>query len=127
MASFASKLSDTASSEIGKAYGKNTFLVTTFATVPRGTEGAVSVEGTAAGVVAAVIFSLVALQVHQLQSPTAAAAVALAAVMANYLESLLGATVQGKVAWLTNDVINAIQISLGAGIAVGLAVATGAL
>lgn len=52
-ASFASKLADTTSSEIGKAYGQTTYLITTLQRVPRGTEGAVSLEGTAAGVVAA--------------------------------------------------------------------------
>ena len=36
--------------EIGKAYGYNCFLITTLKPVPRGTEGAVSVEGTLAGV-----------------------------------------------------------------------------
>lgn len=33
-----------------KAYGKRTFLITTLKPVPPGTEGAVSLEGTAAGV-----------------------------------------------------------------------------
>ena len=41
VASLASKLSDTTQSEIGKAYGKTTYLVTTLRPVPRGTEGAV--------------------------------------------------------------------------------------
>jgi uncharacterized protein (TIGR00297 family) len=52
-ASFASKLADTTSSEIGKAYGRTTYLITTLQRVPRGTEGAVSLEGTAAGAAAA--------------------------------------------------------------------------
>lgn len=52
-ASFASKLADTTSSEIGKAYGQTTYLITNLQRVPRGTEGAVSLEGTAAGVAAA--------------------------------------------------------------------------
>eukprot|EP00854_Cymbomonas_tetramitiformis_P013834 gene13834-16349_t len=47
------ELSDTVSSEVGKAYGKTTYLSTTFKTVPRGTEGAVSLEGTVAGAGAA--------------------------------------------------------------------------
>ena len=53
LASMASKLADTASSEVGKAYGKTTYLITTGERVPRGTEGAVSVEGTIAGIAAA--------------------------------------------------------------------------
>ncbi|XP_031496025.1 protein VTE6, chloroplastic isoform X2 [Nymphaea colorata] len=56
VASFCTKLSDTVSSEIGKAYGKTTYLITTLKIVPRGTEGAVSIEGTFAGLLASVIF-----------------------------------------------------------------------
>ncbi|KAF3779679.1 putative membrane protein [Nymphaea thermarum] len=56
VASFCTKLSDTVSSEIGKAYGKTTYLITTFKIVPRGTEGAVSIEGTFAGLLASIIF-----------------------------------------------------------------------
>lgn len=40
-----------------KAYGKRTFLITTFKPVPAGTEGAVSLEGTLAGVVGSMIIS----------------------------------------------------------------------
>lgn len=42
VASLATKLADTFASEIGKAYGKTTFLITTFQRVEPGTEGAVS-------------------------------------------------------------------------------------
>lgn len=48
VASLATKLSDTFASEIGKAFGKRCFLITTLRSVPRGTEGAVSLEGTLA-------------------------------------------------------------------------------
>ncbi|KAL4204427.1 hypothetical protein AMTRI_Chr01g131990 [Amborella trichopoda] len=57
VASFCTKLSDTVSSEIGKAYGKTTYLVTTLKVVPKGTEGAVSFEGTVAGFIASVILA----------------------------------------------------------------------
>ena len=42
VASFATKLSDTVASEIGKAYGRTTILITSLKPVPRGTDGAVS-------------------------------------------------------------------------------------
>ena len=42
--------SDTVASEIGKAWGRRTFLVTTLRPVPPGTSGAMSLEGTLAGV-----------------------------------------------------------------------------
>ena len=48
---FATKLADTFASEIGKGYGRTTFLITNFKRVPPGTEGAVSAEGTAAAAV----------------------------------------------------------------------------
>ena len=54
-------------------------------------------------------------------SPGGALAVAVASVISNYLESVLGATLQGRITWLTNDVINVIQITLGAGLAIALA------
>ncbi|GBF94344.1 hypothetical protein Rsub_06966 [Raphidocelis subcapitata] len=119
VASFTSKLSDTVSSEIGKAYGKTTYLITTLQRVPRGTEGAVSAEGTAAGAAAALFFSFVALAVGQVD-PQGAAVAAAAAVAANLFESWLGAAVQGRVGWLTNDVVNAVQITVAAGLAVAL-------
>lgn len=67
VASFCSKLSDTVSSEVGKAYGRTTYLVTTLERVPRGTEGAVSLEGTLAGMAAALAFSAVALAAGQVR------------------------------------------------------------
>jgi hypothetical protein len=48
-----------------QAYGRTTYLVTTFQRVPRGTEGAVSAEGTAAGMFAAFAFAGVALLMGQ--------------------------------------------------------------
>lgn len=44
-----------------QAYGKTAYLITTLKPVPRGTEGAVSLEGTTAGIAAAAVFSAVAL------------------------------------------------------------------
>eukprot|EP00877_Chromochloris_zofingiensis_P006759 jgi/Chrzof1/2336/Cz11g11130.t1 len=117
VASFCSKLSDTVSSEIGKAYGQTTYLVTTLQRVPRGTEGAVSLEGTVAGMAAAAAFAAVAVAVQQVSFEDAVLVTA-AAVAANLFESYLGAAVQGRVSWLNNDVVNAIQISVAALLAV---------
>ncbi len=44
--------------------------------------------------------------------------VAAAATAANLFESYLGAMMQGRVEWLTNDVINMIQIVLAAALAI---------
>ena len=99
--------------QVGKAYGKTTYLITTLARVPRGTDGAVSLEGTAAGVAASAAFAVAALAAGQLDM-LGAVAVVVAALFANTLESVLGATLQGRVAWLTNDVVNAVQICVAA-------------
>ncbi len=48
-AAFATAASDTVASEIGQAFGRTTYLVTTGKRVPAGTDGAVSLEGTLAG------------------------------------------------------------------------------
>lgn len=120
VASFVSKLADTVSSEIGKAYGRTTVLVTTLQVVPRGTEGAISLEGTAAGLAAALLFSLLAVALQQVTLQEAAVC-ATAATAANLFESWLGATVQGRVPWLTNDIVNTMQISLAAALAAGAA------
>jgi uncharacterized membrane protein len=42
----------------------NRYLVTSFSVVPRGTEGAVSLEGTVAGLVASVILAAVAYSIN---------------------------------------------------------------
>ena len=57
VASLATAGADTVASEIGSLIGQRAFLPTTFKRVPPGTEGAISIEGTLAGIVAALIIS----------------------------------------------------------------------
>ncbi|KAJ8613102.1 hypothetical protein CTAYLR_004772 [Chrysophaeum taylorii] len=121
VASLATKLSDTTASEIGKAYGKTTYLVTTLRQVPRGTEGAVSLEGTLAGVVGSLVITAYACTVGLVPIWPAAPASIIAAFVATTFESFLGATVQGSIPILTNEVINFINTLVGA--AVGMAIA----
>ncbi|CAH9127031.1 unnamed protein product [Cuscuta epithymum] len=119
VACFCTKLSDTVSSEIGKAYGKTTYLVTTLKVVPRGTEGAVSVEGTFAGLFASILLASIACITGQINRHEVAICV-LASQIANFGESLIGATFQGKegFAWLSNDAVNVINISMGSILAI---------
>lgn len=116
VASFCSKLSDTVSSEVGKGFGKTTYLITTLQRVPPGTEGAVSAEGTVAGVVAALAYSLLALTVGQV-NVQGMVVCTVAATIANVMESYIGATSQESMEWLTNDIVNVIQICIAAGLA----------
>jgi len=119
-ASFAAKLADTVSSEVGKAYGRRTFLVTTWQGVPPGTEGAVSLEGSLAGVVAAMGLSGLG---WLLGSPWGvdgrwALICAGSGILATFAESWLGVW-QDRIPGLTNERVNALQTTLAAGLAIG--------
>ena len=120
VASFSTKLSDTCASEVGKAYGKRTFLITTLQPVARGTEGAVSLEGTLAGIVASGAIALLGWSVGLIDLVGVGLCV-VAAFVATNVESAIGATLQGKVTWLTNEVVNAINTAIGAIVAILLA------
>jgi uncharacterized protein (TIGR00297 family) len=120
VASIATKLSDTCGTEVGKAFGRRTFLITTLQAVPRGTEGAVSLEGTLAGIVGSLAIATSAWVVG-LVSPIGILICGIAALIATNIESLIGATVEAKVAWLTHDVVNILNTLIGAIAAVLLA------
>lgn len=119
VASFCTKLSDTVSSEIGKAYGRTTYLVTTFKIVPRGTEGAVSLEGTFAGILASVLLASVGIVLDQINASQAIICV-IASQIANLGESIIGAVFQEKEGfqWLNNDAVNVLNISIGSILAI---------
>ncbi len=120
VASLATKIADTFASEIGKAYGKTTFLITTLKQVPPGTEGAVSLEGTFASVVGGFILSIYAYLIVGLIPTFQGVAVAsFSAFVATMVESLIGATMQEKegLDWMTNEVVNFFNTLIGATIA----------
>lgn len=109
---FATASGDTASSEIGKLWGRRTFLITTLRPVERGTEGAVSLEGTLAGIAAAAAVG--ALGVWLLPLPAAALwAIPVAAFAANTMESVLGATLEQR-GLLDNEAVNFLNTLAGA-------------
>jgi len=124
VASLATKLSDTFASEIGKAYGKTTFLITTLERVSPGTEGAVSAEGTIASVVGGTLLTLYSYSIGLIGEGSsglyAIGISTLAAFIATNIESVLGATVQDKegLSWLTNDVVNFLNTLIGAILAI---------
>ena len=120
VASFSTKLSDTTASEVGKAYGKRTFLITTLQPVPAGTEGAVSLEGTLAGILGSAVIAGVGWATGLI---TAAGAVIclIAAFIATNFESVIGATLQEKLTWLTNELVNIVNTTVGAIAAIALA------
>ena len=121
--SLSTKLADTFASEIGKAYGKTAFLITTLRSVPRGTEGAVSLEGTMAS--GGLLLSVYAYTVvGLLHSPGMVRISTLVTFVATIVESLIGATLQGREwsRWMTNEVVNFFNTLLGAFLAMSLGV-----
>jgi uncharacterized protein (TIGR00297 family) len=121
VASFATKLSDTTASEVGKAYGKSTFLITTLKPVPRGTEGAISLEGTIAGIIGGILISLVAYSLG-LITFTSVITCTIAAFVATNIESVIGATLQSDLDWLSNELVNVINTIVGAVVAISIAI-----
>jgi uncharacterized protein (TIGR00297 family) len=117
-AAVATATADTCSSEIGKAYGRRTFLITTLQPVPPGTEGAISLEGTlgAVGGAAAVGGLGAALGLY---SPLGAALVTAAGVLGSLAESVVG-TVAEKRGWMGNDLLNAFNTAVGALLVIGM-------
>ena len=110
--------SDTVASEIGKAWGRATFLVTTLSRVRPGTPGAMSLEGTAAGLVAA--FALAAAAVaFGLIAAGAMLAVVIGAAAGALAESVLAATLEAP-GILNNDVLNFVNTAVAAGVALAI-------
>lgn len=120
VASISTKLSDTFASEIGKAYGKTTYLITTLKPVPRGTEGAVSLEGTLAGVGGSILMAGVGVLTNQISSTAGFASCLVAAFVATTAESYIGAVFQDDIPWLTNEFVNFINTVIGAVVGIGL-------
>ena len=116
-ASFAAKLADTFGSEIGKRYGKNTFLITTFKKVRQGTEGAISLEGTIASLFGALIMSFVMFILGFITIEKGFFIVCFSGFAATIFESFIGAIFQDKFN-LSNELVNAIQTSFSATLAI---------
>lgn len=111
--------SDTVASEIGKAFGRRTFLAIGFKPVAPGTSGALSLEGTAAGVAAAAALALIAVRAGLAPHDQLLLLVA-AATAASFIESALGATMEAPRV-LNNDLLNFINTAAAAGIALLIA------
>ena len=91
VASLGAAFADTAESEVGQLSRRSPHLVTTFRKVPPGTDGAVSLPGTLAGLAAAVLTALFGLALGLVGGFGAALLVALAAFLGTVADSLLGA------------------------------------
>ena len=115
MAALAEAAADTVSSEVGQATAKSAYMITDFRAAAIGTNGAISVEGTLSGCIAASIvawvgafFGIVPWQ----WTPV----VAIAGVAGMFLDSVLGATWEnaGK---MGNDSVNFVSTVFAADLA----------
>lgn len=120
IAAFATAAADTVSSEIGQAFGRTTYLVTTFRRVPPGTDGAVSLEGTLAGIAASAVLAGAGWACG-LADARGAAIVVVAAFIGTTFESYLGATFE-RMKKVDNEVVNFANTVAGGLAAVAIAV-----
>ena len=127
VAALATAVFDTVSSEIGQVYGRHPFLITTFRRVPPGTDGAVSVEGTLAGLAAAVVLAAAGLGLGMMgEAGWVGAGLAVAgAFVGTTVESYLGAATLGAVgeaiSRIDNEAMNFANTLVGAMAAMALA------
>ena len=115
--SFSAKLADTFGSEIGKRFGSNTFLITSFRNVKKGTEGAISLEGTLASLFGAILMSYIMFFLNILGSNIEFLIVSISGFFATIIESIIGAEFQEKYQ-LSNEIVNIMQTSISSVIAI---------
>jgi uncharacterized protein (TIGR00297 family) len=109
VASLATAAADTVSSEIGQLIGRRAFLPLTFRSVPRGTEGAISLEGTLAGVAAAFVVAMIPGDLRM------ATFITLCAFLGSYVESILGSWNRSRGLGISNGALNFFNTAAGAG------------
>lgn len=108
---FATATADTLGSEIGQAYGRRTFLITTFRPVPRGTDGAVSLEGTIAGILGSLVIALIG-HAGGLCDWRGVAIVVVAAFVGTTVESYVGALFE-RAKQINNEAQNLLNTLVG--------------
>jgi uncharacterized protein (TIGR00297 family) len=104
LAALAEAAADTISSEIGQVLGGQPFMLTTFRRAAPGTDGAISLAGTLAGILAAAAVAATgAWALHgNIQMFLLATA---GAIFGLFFDSFLGATAERR-NWLNNDAVN---------------------
>ncbi len=113
LAALAEAAADTVSSEIGQVLGGRPRMMTTAQVVDPGTDGAVSVAGTLAGLIAAAIVA--GAGSWALRGGWSLFNLSCAgAVFGLLFDSLLGATLE-KRGWLNNDAVNFLSTASAAG------------
>ena len=120
MAALAEAAADTVSSELGQATANSAYMITDFRPAVLGTNGAISVEGTLSGCIAASIIAWVS-SFAGLVEWRLTPIVALAGVAGMVLDSLLGATWENA-GRMGNDSVNFVSTAFAADLALVAAV-----
>ncbi len=124
IASLATAAADTTASEIGQLFGKRAFLPLTFRRVPRGTEGAISMEGTLAGAIAGTLVAGAGvILVHDRAGISIGSGILVAAgaaILGSYLESIVGSWNGTRPRGVPNGALNFFNTLAGAIIAIAL-------
>jgi len=113
--SLAAATADTWATEIGRFSPAPPRLITNGARVPAGTDGGMTLLGTVGGIAGAGLIAGLAVGLGPGGSGLGLAMrVAVAGIIGMLLDSLLGATIQGKVRWVDNDAVNLAATLTGA-------------
>jgi uncharacterized protein (TIGR00297 family) len=116
VAALAAGGSDTVASEIGKAWGRRTFILSSLRRVTAGTSGAISAEGTAAGLAGAVALGAIGIGCGLIPGWALLAVVA-GATVGSFAESVMGATLEAP-GIVNNDVLNFLNTAIAAAAAI---------
>ena len=118
LAALVEATADTVSSEIGQAFGGRPVMLVGLRRVEVGTDGAVTLLGSGAGVVAGALVAAVGMWALRLSVVDGTIAL-IAGVCGLFFDSLLGATVERR-GWLGNDLVNFSSTAFAAGVALAL-------